>query len=326
MLSQANLLANARNMASVVDFGPEDRVLVAASFYRMGGLSVALHALFEGAAILIPSSIDPPALLRELEERKATIVFTGPEQLRSIADEDRFAGADLRCLRLVFTGGSPVLGGLVERYEARGIPIVQGYGLTEASPLILFASAEETARGLGTAGAPPPLVEVRVVDEAGVDTPDGDVGELIARGPNVSGGYWNNAEETQRTFRGGWLHTGDAASRAPNRDIRILGRLDDVIRFPGGSVTTGQVERTLERVEGVAEIVGFALRSGSSTVPAAAVVATDGLALDANAMEWQLRRAGPAFAEARVFVVDAIPKSPAGKALRAELQRRFAER
>lgn len=320
MLTHGNVLWDAVNVASVVDIRASDRLLIAASLYRTGGLAIMLQALFVGAAALLPPTVEAGPLLRTIEDWRPTVAFSGPEIFRGLTDTPGWPDADLSSVRLAFAGGSPMLGPLVERYAARGIPFVQGYGMTEAAPLILFADTDSSARRAEAAGGPPLFVDARVVGPDDREMADGEPGELIARGPNVMRGYWGRPDLTAEKLRGGWLRTGDAALHEAAGSIRILGRLDDAIATTGGAVYAGEIELALQGCPEVAEAVAVGLPEGELERPAAGVVLGPGAEVTEAELETRLADRDPRLATTVVVIVPAIPRSAAGKPRRAELR------
>jgi acyl-CoA synthetase (AMP-forming)/AMP-acid ligase II len=328
MLTRANLLWEVINLASIGDIRSSDRILVAAPLYRMGGLAMLLQSLFCGGTVMFPPSNAPGDVLRCAVEWRASIVFGGTSQLKAMADEPAWRDADLSRLRQVFSGGEPVDAALVHRFAERAIQVVGGYGLSEASPLVLYANPEDTSQRPGTAGSPPPFVDVRILAPDGSDAPVGMAGELIARGPNVMAGYWRRPAATRQKVRDGWLHTGDAARREPDGAIRILGRLDDAIRTPAGMVFSAEVEALATSHAGVAAAVAVGIPRGDAGGVEAggverigvAVVARPDAVVDTAAIAAALAQALPAGCDPLVALVPEIPLSAAGKPLRAELR------
>ena len=158
-----------------------------------------------------------------------------PANYLFMSQEPRFADADLRSLRLAVVGGAPMPEALLDVWAARGVDIVQGYGLTEAAPNVLCLPPEDARRRAGYAGKPYPYVTCELSPE----------NELLVRGPNVFPGYWRDAEGTAGAFRDGWLLTGDIAERDDEGNYRILGRLKDMIVSGGENVYPAEIEAVL---------------------------------------------------------------------------------
>jgi fatty-acyl-CoA synthase len=199
---------------------------------------------------------------------------------------------------------------LLRTWQARGIEIVQGYGLTEAAPNVLCLTPEDAMRKLGSAGKPYAFVETRV----------GDEGELEVRGPNVFPGYWRNPEATGEVLRDGWLRTGDVAEVDDEGYHRILGRLKDMYISGGENVYPAEVESVLHEHPGVADaaVVGVPDERWGEAGVAFVVVAepVEDEALIAHCRERLARYKVPK----RVRFVDALPMSAMNKVLKDELR------
>jgi fatty-acyl-CoA synthase len=164
-----------------------------------------------------------------------TTLMGVPANYLFMAQEPRFAEADLSALRLAVVGGAPMPEALLDTWSARGVDIVQGYGLTEAAPNVLCLDPGDARRKAGWAGKPYPYVECDLSEE----------GELLVRGPNVFAGYWRDDAATSAAFRDGWLMTGDVAERDAEGNYRILGRVKDMIVSGGENIYPAEVESVL---------------------------------------------------------------------------------
>jgi fatty-acyl-CoA synthase len=227
-----------------------------------------------------------------------------------MAQEPRFAAADLSSLRLAVVGGASMPEALLDTWAARGVEIVQGYGLTEAAPNVLCLAPGDARRKAGWAGKPYPYVECDLSEE----------GELLVRGPNVFPGYWRNDDATARAFRDGWLLTGDLAERDSEGDYRILGRVKDMIVSGGENIYPAEVESVLHEHPAVldAAVVGVADERwgevGAAFVVLASPVSEDEL------MEHCRRHLARFKVPKTVHVVDELPRNSMGKIQKSELK------
>ena len=203
------------------------------------------------------------------------------------------------------------------------MPLVQGYGLSEAAPLALLLDAPSALRKIGSAGRPPAFVDVRIVDADGRDVPVGATGELHVRGPNVMAGYWRRLDATREVLLdGGWLRTGDAARMDDDGYIWIVDRFADRFETAGGVVFPGDVERVLLANPAVVDagVVGVPSPDGGH-VGAAFVVMAPGASTTTGAILDGARRELPAHAvPATIRQVSELPRNSVGKLVRHALR------
>ena len=217
---------------------------------------------------------------------------------------------------------------LLETWQARGIEIVQGYGLTEAAPNVLCLPPEEATRRLGFAGKPYPHVDVALRDaETGAFLDGAATGELVVRGPNVFAGYWRNDEATAAVLADGWLSTGDVAERDEEGFYRIAGRIKDMVISGGENVYPAEIEDILHAHPDVVEaaVVGVPDERWGEAC-AAFVVLRDGATTSAEALAEHCGARLARFKVPKTFtVVDELPRSSMGKVLKDDLRASVAE-
>jgi fatty-acyl-CoA synthase len=327
VLTHGNVTWNVVNVLSSCDFRPADVTLAVAPFFRVGGTGVnVLPVLFLGGTVVVPSSVEPEEVLRLVERHRVTVGFGNPDLLESLARSPGWSAADLSSIRFILTGGAPVPERLIRTYFERGITFVQGYGLSEAAPLVLVLDQDRALTKAGSAGTPPILVEVRVVRDEGSLCEVNEVGELLVRGPNIMAGYWNRPEDTRRAVDGeGWLHTGDAARVDEDGDVWIVDRVHDRFLIEGRAVHPGQVERVLLQHPSVRDVGVVGVEADGGLQGAAFVVVEPGASVTAEELlEFGRERLTSGEVPASITFVEALPRSSVGKLLRDEL-RRLAE-
>ena len=234
-------------------------------------------------------------------------------------DAGRF---DTSSMRSWGSGAAPLPLEIVEPFEKKfGGRILEGYGLTEASPVV-SAHRFSGVRKLGSVGPPIPGVEVAILDEADGAMPAGEVGEVCVRGPNVMQGYYRLPDETRHTLRNGWLHTGDMGRLDADGYLYIVERKKDLIIRGGFNIYPREVEEVLYAHPAVAEVAVVGMRDPLMGEEVLAFVALKrGAATNADALiEFCQERLAKYKCPKQVRFVEALPKSPIGKILRKELR------
>jgi fatty-acyl-CoA synthase len=257
VLSHANCFWTNLSLSRAVPIAPDDVVLAVLPQFHVGGWNVQpLLAWWVGATVLLARGFDAGHVLQQICDRSVTTMMGVPTNYLFLAEHPDFAAADLSSLRRAVVGGAPMPPALLRTWHARGVDLIQGYGLTEAAPNVLCLPSHVAAEKLGFAGRPYPYVEVAVADPAtGAPQPDSPAdGELLVRGPNVFTGYWHDPAATAHALRDGWLHTGDLVHRDKDGYYRIEDRVDDMFVSGGENVFPSEVENVLYGHPAVAEV------------------------------------------------------------------------
>jgi len=326
MLTHGSLLANIEQMQSHpgLRLGKDDVALGVLPMFHVYGLNVTLGlALYAGAAVSLIDHFHPVETLARVRSDHVTVVAGVPAIFDAwLTLDDATAPPDaLAHVRLCVSGATTLSSTTATSMRARfGVAVHDGYGLTEASPVVTTTAVEAEPRS-GSIGPPLPGVEVKVVDYDGNLALEGDPGELVVRGANVFAGYWNDEASTNAVLVDGWLHTGDIAVADADGWLTLVDRAKDVVIVSGFNVFPGEVEdalRSHKDVDDVAVIGEPHPRTGETVV--AFVVARPGSTPDPVEL---LRHAGRQLARyklpTRVEVVDALPRTLAGKLVRREL-------
>jgi long-chain acyl-CoA synthetase len=237
---------------------------------------------------------------------------------------------DLSSIRFAISGAMPLPTTIVDQWEiTTGGLLVEGYGMTETSPVTLGNPIAPTRRP-GTVGVPFPSTDIRIVDPGNPneDSEDDDAGELLIRGPQVFAGYWNRPDDTRAVLLdGGWLRTGDIVVMDQEGFVTIVDRIKELIITGGFNVYPSQVEDVLRMTPGVLEaaVVGLPDGSGGERV-VAAIVCEPGVRLDPHQVREDARTHLTAYKVPRqVFIVDELPRSMIGKVLRRKVREQLLE-
>jgi long-chain acyl-CoA synthetase len=326
MLTHGSLLANLEQMQSHpgLRIGPDDIALGVLPLFHVYGLNVVLGlALYAGASVALVDHFHPAESLARVQGDRVTVIAAVPaiyDAWLTLDDASTPAGAFAN-VRLCVSGATALGRETVENARRRfGLIVHDGYGLTEASPVVTTTAVEAEPRP-GSVGPPLPGVEVVLVDADGQPALEGDPGEILVRGANVFAGYWGDESATKTVLVDGWLHTGDVAVADPDGWLTLVDRAKDVVIVSGFNVYPGEVEDALRSHPDVLDVAVKGEphpRTGETVV--AFVVPNPGAQPDPVEL---LRYAGRQLARyklpTRVEVVDALPRTLAGKVVRRAL-------
>ena len=328
MLSHANLQANAaqgRAWVPGLKDGRETVYAVLPLFHAYGLTLCMTFALSIGAKLVLFPKFDVDMVLRAFRKSPATFLPAVPPIYDRLAAAAAERGIGLGSIRFSISGAMNLPASTVETWEkATGGYLIEGYGLTETSPIAIGNPFGPT-RKPGTVGVPFPLTDIRVVDPRNValDCAPGEEGELLIKGPQVFAGYWNRPEETEDALLdGGWFRTGDIVSVDDDYFVTIRDRIKELIITGGFNVSPSEVEDVIAGFPGVAEVSVVGLpRAGGGEDVVAAVVPVPGITVDPKALLSFARENLTAYkVPRRVVVLDSLPRSLIGKVLRREIR------
>ncbi|MBM6405426.1 long-chain fatty acid--CoA ligase [Phycicoccus sp. CSK15P-2] len=322
-LTHSNIHLNAHRSAQVIqEMTSDDVVMGCLPLFHVFGLVVGLNAAtIAGASLALIPRFDPQAAIEVIEKERVTIMQGVPTMYAAILNHPGSDGMDASSLRTCASGGSAMPLEVMRSFEEKlGCVILEGYGLSETSPVASF-NMPDKERKPGTIGVAIPGCEMRCVDLDGNEVPVGEVGEIAIRGDNVMKGYWNKPEATAEAIPDGWFRTGDLATMDDEGYFTIVDRKKDMILRGGMNVYPREVEEVIYTHPDVLEVavVGIpddllgeqvgaavALREGAETTPEDIVAFTK-------------ERIAAYKYPRTVWVVEALPKGPTGKILRREV-------
>jgi len=332
-LTHSNLTANAEQSRAWVPTVPRGTAVVYAvlPMFHAYGLTLCLtFAMSMGSRLVLFPKFDPDLVLPVMKKHPATFLPAVPPIYERLTKAAAEKGVSLAGIEIAISGAMPLSASVVEPWEAEtGGYLVEGYGLSETSP-VLMANPVAPTRRAGTVGLPLPSTEVRVVDPENptVDRPRGEAGELIVRGPQVFSGYWGKPDETAAVFVAAdddgadWFRTGDIVSIDADGFVSIVDRIKELIITGGFNVAPSEVEEALRGFPGVVDAAVIGLpdaHSGEQVV--AAIVLKPGAELDEAGLTAHARAAlTPYKVPKRFVVVDDLPKSLIGKVLRKKVR------
>jgi fatty-acyl-CoA synthase len=326
-LSHGNITWNVYNLLSDVDLRTDEIALVTAPLFHTAALNQVLFpTILKGGTSIIEPRFDPQRVVTAIERDRVTLLFGVTSMYLAIAAAPNFADADLSSLRTALTGGAPVPHNVLKFWADRGVPLIQGYGMTETSPGATLLRGEDALRKLGSAGAGVFFTDVRVVstdgDPVGVD----EAGEVQVSGPNVTSGYWRNEQATRDAFTSdGWLRSGDLAVVDGDGYLRVVDRLKDMFISGGENVYPAEVEQAIHAHPDVAECAVIGVPDADwGEVGRAVVVARAGTQLDEQTLLAHLNgRLARYKIPKSVVLVDELPHNASGKLLKSRLRSEF---
>lgn len=298
-------------------------VLTALPLYHIFAFTVNLLGFYYNGArnILVPSPRPPSNLRRPFDNYKITWLSGVNTLFNALLNERWFQDAPPKHLHASAAGGMSLQASVAERWrELTGTPIVEGFGLTESSPVLTFNPLTGLSKD-GTTGIPVPSTEIKCVDANGNQVPVGEPGEVIARGPQIMLGYWQRPEETAKTLKDGWLHTGDVATMDADGYLTIVDRTHDMIIVSGFNVYPNEIEEQIAAVPGVLEVgvIGVPDEKSGERVRAYIKATVPAPSKEEIVAHCRANLAAYKIPQDVLFVED-LPKSPIGKILRRTLR------
>lgn len=306
--------------------GNETFIVVLPMFHAYGLTVSVLEGVLAGACLTMLPAPEIPLIMQAIKRRKPTFVPGVPPLYARMLDAAAKRKISLQGIRMGLSGAMSLPPALVERWEkATGGHLIEGYGLTETSPVVVGNPISD-ARRAGSIGVPFPDVEIRLadVDDVTKDAPAGGPGELLVKGPQVFAGYYNRPEETEKAFHDGFFRTGDVVTQDEDGYLTVVDRIKELIVTGGFNVYPSEVEgilRTHDSIDDVA-VVGLPHPDGGEEVVAAVVLADGHTEANRDELRTHTKRHLTAYkAPRRFFVVSELPLNPMGKVLRREVVR-----
>ncbi len=323
MLTHRNLVANVIQAEVPQDVSEDDVIIGVLPFFHIYGMTVIMNiAVHHGATIVTMPRFDLEQFLTLIQKHKVTRAYIVPPIALALAKHPMVGDFDLSSLQVMMSGAAPLGSELTRECEERvGCTVVQGYGLTETSPVTHCNPDEPSKNRPGSIGLPLPNTECRLVDVTSAkDLGANETGELWIRGPQVMKGYLNNDEATAATIdTDGWIHTGDIGYVDDDGYFFLVDRLKELIKYKGYQVPPAELEAILISHPAVADAAVIPVPDEEAgEVPKAFVVLTSEVSLD-DITTYVAERVAPYKKIRQIEQVDEIPKSASGKILRRVL-------
>jgi len=322
-LTHSNLRRNVEAATALFDMSPDDVVFGGLPFFHSFGQTCALNATISaGGTITLLPRFEPEKAFEVIQRDKVTILEGVPTMYSALINHPAGDACDTSSLRVCVSGGSALPGEVLRGFEEKfGAAILEGYGLSETSPVASF-NHPDRERKVGSIGTPIEGVEMKVVDDDGNEVAQGEVGEIAIKGHNVMKGYWQRDDATQEVMREGWFHTGDMATIDEDGYFFIVDRKKDLIIRGGYNVYPREIEEVLYEHPAVAEAAVIGVPHGElGEEVGAAVALKEGESVDEETLRDHVKEQVAAYKyPRRIWFVDELPKGPTGKILKREIK------
>jgi fatty-acyl-CoA synthase len=313
VLSHGNLTFNTMNQLAHADVRGTDVALCTAPLFHATGLGqVSLPVLFKGGTVVVAPKFDPAWMLATIEQQHIATFSAVPTMLQMLCDHPDFGRTDLGSLRYVIYGGSMVTERVALAWQRRGVEILQGYGMTEASPGVFLAVPDGARDRPVSAGVPHFFTDVSLTD----------AGELLVRGLNVFRGYWNRPDATEKALSGGWFHSGDVVRIDADGWSYVVDRITDMIISGGENVYPAEVEAAINALPGIVDcaVVGVPDEQWGEVGRAHVVMTPDALWSEATLRDALRDELAPFKIPKDVRFLAALPRTATGKVRKQDLR------
>lgn len=326
VITHGNTQWNAVNAIHAYPAEASDIGVCCAPLFHIGALAVsAIPAIYVGSKLVIQRLFDPIAVLKLIEENKATSMFGIPVMFLFMSQMPDFKKTDFSSLKYLLAGGSPCPKPLIDTYLEQGVQFSQGYGMTETAPAITVLKPEEALDKLGSCGKTVFHLEMKIVDMAGNEVNQGETGEVLVKGPNVIKEYWRRPEETGRSFVDGWFMTGDMGYEDEEGYLYLMDRRKDMYISGGENVYPAEVEDVLMGFPQVADagVIGVPDDKWGESGMAILVKAPDVDVTEAEIIEACKEKLAGYKVPRKVAFVEELPRTLTGKILKKDLRKQF---
>ena len=322
VLTHGSFNAASQSWAQALELTPKDKLILPFPLAFTGGLALCMFTYWSGGTLLLEPMVDTDRIFDLFEQEGATALMAVPVIHQQVVDHPRFATANLASWRIACAGGAPVPPTLLKAVQARGIPMLQMFSLTESSAAGTLLPNADALRKVGSAGIPIIHGGLKIADDDDNEVPVGEVGEILLSGPHVMAGYWNNPEASIAALRGGWLHTGDLGRVDEEGYLYVVDRKKDMLISGGLNVYPAEIERVLAGMPGIIEVAVIGVPHEKWGEAPAVVVFTGGAEVKAEDVLARCKAQLADFKLPRYFHVSPtpLPRNMSGKILKRELK------
>ncbi len=326
-LTHSNLLLNAIAMCDIMECQTEDVILIILPLFHSFGMTVSMNAaIYRGCSTVLLSRFDAETAFSMMEKHGVSIFAAVPTMYWGLLNctNPKFNYALIaKNLKLCVSGGASLPVKVIQDFEKRfNVPIIESYGMSEGSPVVTF-NQPKIGRKVGSIGTPLWGLVVKLIDADGKEVPTGEKGELLYRGHNVMKGYYKKPEETEKTLRNGWLHSGDMAIKDGDGFFYIVDRIKDMINRGGMKVYPREIEEVIIKHEAVSlvAVIGIPHEELGEEVKAYIVLKEDVSVTEIDIITWTKEQVASYKYPRHVEFIKALPTTATGKILKRELRK-----
>lgn len=322
VVSHSMIFWNSINTGLRLNVSQSDCTVIFLPFFHTSGWNVLTTPfLHRGAKVVFLKKFDADQILTLSEKENATILFGVPTTMEIMARSPIFDQVNLSKIRYSIVGGEPMPVELIKTWHKKGIPIRQGFGMTEFGPSVFSLNEEDALRKIGSIGFPNFYCDAKIVNSEGQEVGADEIGELILHGPVCMSGYWNNEKATKETIKNDWLYTGDLARKDAEGFFYIVGRKKDMFISGGENVYPPELEQVIRSMPGVVEVAVIGVPDSKWGEVGKAFVVKDKESVTAETLQSHCAQNLAKFKIPKHFVfMDALPKGDSGKILKRKLQ------
>jgi fatty-acyl-CoA synthase len=325
LLSHKNILWNAINNQQAIGFQKGITSLCSAPLFHIGAMNAsAIPSVYVGGCLIIHRFFDSAKAIRSIEQYKVSYMFGVPVMFQLMNAAAEWAAADFSSINFFVTGGSPCPKDLIEAYLSKGAHFLQAYGMTESAGGLTLLPPDHALTKLGSSGRPLFHLHLKIIGNDGSELGPGEIGEIIVKGPSVTKGYWNMPQETAKSIKDGWLHTGDMGFLDKDGFIFITDRKKDMYISGGENVYPAEVESIIMQFHKVKEAAAIGIPDKKwGETGMAIIVPQDGSDLTEGEVLAYCRKnmAGYKRPQKIVFSEIPLPRTTTGKLMKKDLRR-----
>ncbi len=321
LLSHSMIFWNSINTTMRLNLVQSDSAVIFLPLFHTGGWNVFSTPFFHrGAQIILMKKFEADKVLLITNEQKCTLLFGVPTTMEMMARSPLFKSTDLSCVRYAIVGGEPMPIEAIQTWNEKGVPVRQGYGLTEFGPNVFSLNEQDAVRKMGSIGFPNFYIDVKIVDDLGKELGENHIGELCLKGPMMMTGYWQNPKATSEAIQDGWLKTGDLVRKDEEGFYYVVGRKKEMYISGGENVYPAEVEKVIRQIPSVREVAVIGIKDEKwGEVGRAFVVASPEVS-EKTVIEHCLLNLAKFKVPKIVSLMKELPKGDSGKILKKNLR------